>query len=294
VGIVGIPDGYLLDLTDPAQPRLLVVEVELRGHDLFQHITEQLVRFAAGYERDQLAVRNFLHEEIKASKIARVRLEAAQKRSLFPNVDALLNAAVFRQFQGLVIIDERSDDLDQVLKQFACSISALEVKIWRADDGTFLYEFETLYEEEEIPLPAVTASRSKVYSPEKRAAMRARRAQCDTVVVPARAEGFKEVFLGENRWYEIRISPGMRDRIKYIAVYQVAPVSGITHIAYVKEIKPHGRGGKFELIFTGPAQLIPKIAAKNTKFAPYGPVYARRTDLLKARYLEEALSAESS
>jgi len=49
--------------------------------------------------------------------------------------------------------------------------------------------------------------------------------------------GFKEVFLGENRWYAIRIHSSMIDKIKYIVVYQVAPISDITHYAELKEIK---------------------------------------------------------
>lgn len=35
----------------------------------------------------------------------------------------------------------------------------------------------------------------------------------DTVIVPARSTGFKEVFIGENRWYSIRMKD---ERIKYI------------------------------------------------------------------------------
>jgi hypothetical protein len=57
---------------------------------------------------------------------------------------------------------------------------------------------------------------------------RARRAESDTIIVPAREDGFKEVFIGLNQWYAIRIGAAMKDRIKYIAAYQVAPVSAIT------------------------------------------------------------------
>jgi hypothetical protein len=42
--------------------------------------------------------------------------------------------------------------------------------------------------------------------------------EVDTIVVPARAEGFRDVFLGERRWWEIRISAAMIPRIKYIAI----------------------------------------------------------------------------
>ena len=50
----------------------------------------------------------------------------------------------------------------------------------------------------------------------------------DTVVVPAREEGFQEVFLGQNRWYAVRIHGAMRPQIRYIGAYQVAPISAIT------------------------------------------------------------------
>ncbi len=35
--------------------------------------------------------------------------------------------------------------------------------------------------------------------------------ELDTIVVPAREEGFKETFLGENCWYAIRMSSSMKD-----------------------------------------------------------------------------------
>jgi len=61
--------------------------------------------------------------------------------------------------------------------------------------------------------------------------------ELDTIVVPAREEGFNEVFLGENSWYSIRMSSSMIDRVKYIASYQKAPVSAITHYAEVRKLK---------------------------------------------------------
>jgi hypothetical protein len=62
--------------------------------------------------------------------------------------------------------------------------------------------------------------------------------EIDTIVVPARSDGFQEVFIGENRWYAIRIHSSMKPKIRYIGVYQVAPVSAITHMAEVADIEP--------------------------------------------------------
>src|SRR5712692_130456 len=48
--------------------------------------------------------------------------------------------------------------------------------------------------------------------------------EIDTIVVPAKEEGFQETFLGEHRWYAVRIHGSVRPQIKYIAAYQIAPV----------------------------------------------------------------------
>ena len=44
----GIPDGYLLDLSDPDDPELYFVENELASHDVYAHIAEQVARFQIG------------------------------------------------------------------------------------------------------------------------------------------------------------------------------------------------------------------------------------------------------
>ncbi len=80
-----------------------------------------------------------------------------------------------------------------------------------------------------------------------------------TVVVPAREEGFQDVFLKENRWYAVRIHGAMRPQIKYIAAYRVAPISAITHIAPVRSIEPWKESGYFVLNFAEPAKEIARI-----------------------------------
>jgi hypothetical protein len=286
--IVTIPDGYVLDLADPASPRMFVVEVEIRTHDLFKHITNQLVRFAATFADHHRAVRRFLGEAIKRNKAALRRLRTAMQQSPFGNEDAYLDAALDQPFRGLVVIDERRDELDSVLKQFASEISALELKVYRSENGKTIYQYDSLYDEENEKV--VVLKKSKTFTKEQLAEMRRRRTACDTVVVPARKDGFNRVFLGEDRWHAIRISAGMRDRIKYIAGYQIAPVSAVTHIAEVAQIKPYGSNGKFEIVFKQPATKLKKpIKIKDGRYAPYGPIYVDSKKLLKAKHLEDAL-----
>ena len=85
----------------------------------------------------------------------------------------------------------------------------------------------------------------------------------DTLIVPAKPEGFEEVFLGEDCWYAIRISGGMLDKIKYIAGYQSQPISAITHYARVDRIEPYGDSGKYKVIFSEKAQAIQPIPFDN-------------------------------
>ncbi len=126
----------------------------------------------------------------------------------------------------------------------------------------------------------------------KKKARRARRKACDTVIVPARPEGFEKVFLGENQWYAIRLGKARLEQIQYIAAYQVSPISAVTHIAKVKEIVPYKDTGKYLVRFDGKAEKIKSIPTKEAKNSPQGPVYVEREKLLESKCLEEALSVK--
>lgn len=110
------------------------------------------------------------------------------------------------------------------------------------------------------------------------------------VVVPAQEEGFKRVFLGENSWYAVRISEDKIDKIKYIAAYQSAPISGVTHFAPVREIVPWGDEGKYKLIFSSPAQeLRSKIMFDGKPGSMQGIRYTTLKALLKAKSTSELI-----
>jgi len=112
--------------------------------------------------------------------------------------------------------------------------------------------------------------------------------QVDTVIVPAREDGFEQVFLGENCWYAIRIAGGMREKIKYIAAYRSQPESKVTHYAPVASIEPYGEEGKYKLIFAAPAKPIGPIPFGDAPTGSIqGPHYTSLQKLLTAKKLTD-------
>ena len=111
----------------------------------------------------------------------------------------------------------------------------------------------------------------------------------DTIVVPAQKDGFEREFLINNCWYAIRISGGMLQKIKYIAAYQTAPISAITHYAPVERIEPYGEEGKYKLIFSEKATRIDPIPFKD---APQGTMQgARYTSLHRLKLAKKLTDA---
>jgi hypothetical protein len=115
--------------------------------------------------------------------------------------------------------------------------------------------------------------------------------EVNTIIVPAKKEGFEDVFLGQNAWWAIRIGGGMLPKIKYIAAYQSLPVSAITHVAEVARIEPFGEDGKYRLIFKGPAKKISSIPFGSAPSgAMQGPRYVSYDKLIAAKTVAELLT----
>jgi hypothetical protein len=110
----------------------------------------------------------------------------------------------------------------------------------------------------------------------------------DTIVVPAREEGFRQRFLGENCWFAVRIDARHIAKLKFIAAYQVAPVAAITHLAEIDVIVPYNETGKYMLKFKGtPTGIAPIPRLKDSEVNMQSARYALRDKLLSAKNLDE-------
>ncbi len=271
---VNVPDAYLIDL-QRNQPRLFVVENELSTHDLFKHIGKQLLEFSYSYQQAKRQVRSILLDEVsKVPKAIRACREYAQQHG-YRGLDHLLDYLVFETpFQAVVIIDERTEELDSVVKQFSFPIEVIEFVMFRSDKGEHAYSFTPFLEEVAKSVGSDAQTTTDI-------------AELDTIVVPAREAGFQETFLGENRWYAIRMNSSMIPQIKDIAVYRKAPTSAITHVAPVSMIVPWQDTGKYCVEFAQPAREIVPIRLKTQAAAPQAPRYTSLEKLQAAKTLDE-------
>lgn len=113
----------------------------------------------------------------------------------------------------------------------------------------------------------------------------------DTIVCAAKPEGFRVTFLGEKSWHAIRIASSMIPKIKYIAMYEVKPISAIRWVGKVERIEKYKEfksGQKYivkcsEIFQVGPIELDDQV------YVPQGSRYTRFELVKKAKKMSEAL-----
>jgi hypothetical protein len=281
-GKQSVPDAYLIDLSRPREPQLYVVENELCAHDLFRHIGVQLLQFSVSFAQAGRRIKQILFDEICQQPSAKERCEKYAAEGGFRNLDHFLDALVLdKKFQALVIIDEETDDLHAVIRNLGFPVEIIEFSTYSNEKRELIHRFEPFLADVEAGLVEVTPVGEKKATGDP--------SGLDTVVVPAHEDGFEETFIGENRWYAVRIHPTMAAQLKYIAAYVTAPVQAITHYAPIRSIEPWENTGKMVINFADPAKEIgPLKAIKNGKVSHLqGLRYTTIEKLKKATSLDE-------
>jgi len=271
-GTNNLPDGYLIDLTNGQDPKIFVVENDLSSHQHLKHIAVQILEFSLSFESSKRKVKNIIKEMLQKRETEWSKCEEFAKKNGFENVDYLLESIIHKKdsFNALLIIDELGEELETVLiSRFKFPVEVITLKRFKNQTGNILYDFEPfLYE--------IVEDTYKIGI-----------SDIDTIVIPAREDGFKDVFINENRWYAIRLNSSMIHKIKYIAAYQVAPISAITHIAEVKSIELWKDTNKYILHFSESAEKIKKVPLGKSKGkAPQSPRYSSKERILNSDNLD--------
>lgn len=267
-----IPDGYYLDLTFHNDPHLYLVEVELNSHDVYGHIGEQLLRFGISSDTDKYKMKNNLITEVNKDQAMQAKLSAYFAKSKYNNINELLYKVIFENKPAaIIVIDEVTEELLQVRAQLTMVIEVIEAQTYVCGDKK-LHRFLPFKDEVMTDISQNTDAD-----------------ELDTIVVPAREDGFNEEFLKNDRWYAIRISSAMIDKIRHIAAYQTAPVSGITYIADVERIEKYKDTDKYIVYFKpGTVKKINKVSLGQKKgMAPQAPRYSSYKAITAAKTLDD-------
>lgn len=267
-----IPDGYFLDLTFHRCPKLYLVEVELNSHDVYGHIGEQLLRFGISSETDKYKLKRLLSEAIEADAGKQKKMQEFFARSSFDNYNALLDSVVFdNKPSAIIVINEVTPELMKVMAQLTMNTAVIEAQTYVSGKNK-LHRFTPFNDDVLMDLPDDEDAD-----------------ELDTIVVPAREDGFQEEFIKNGRWFAIRVSVAMIEKIKYIAAYQVSPVSGITYIAEVDSIQRFKDTNKYIVYFKeNSLQKISKVGLGARKgMAPQAPRYTSYRALTSAKTLDD-------
>ncbi len=263
---VNIPDAYVIDFRD--EPKLWVVENELSTHDSFRHIGVQMLQFASQFTEGSFEVKTLLLDAIDESSELTKKVELLLKNGKYPNISEALDCAVYKnEFGFAIVIDEITEDLSRVTRELARQPELLQLqKYVSGEDVAYVYD-ELLKEVDEAKSAWVQEIND-----------------IDTMVAPAKAEGHKKAFLEQKAWWAVRISPTVIPRLKYLAMYEVRPVSAIRWVGKIQTIKPYEDTGKYKIYLSEIYEIKP-IKLGDPKNAPYSPRYTSYELLQKAKTL---------
>lgn len=271
----GIPDGYLIDFSIKKQPQLYFVENELSSHDIYSHISEQLLRFSTSIKTSQNQIRNKLLEMIKNDKRISNVINSLLINTPFNNVDELMNFMVDRKIKIVLVIDEATADLNDSLDVFADRPDVVTMKRF-VHDKEIAYVYEPM--REEIQDFESRKSIKKVIS----------EIDFDTIVCPAFEDGFNHAYINNSAWWAIRISQKAREQLKYLAIYEKLPIAAVKHYAEIEKIEPYKDSGKFIVYLKNKKILNPIELDKGKKgIAPQGPRFTTLNKLISAKKLSD-------
>ena len=272
----GIPDGFLIDFSNTNKPQLFFVEYELESHHLYEHIGPQIMRFYASFETGQRELQIKLTTILKEDSYLKRKIENKLKKMSFDNIDSLLNYLIYDRNLGIiVVIDDQTEDFNSLLRRFSDVPEIVVVKKYICNNE-IAYQYTPFRE----GISEKGVLKTKLID----------LTEADTIVCPAREDGFKHAFLDNNAWWAIRISPSIIPQLKYIAMYETQPASKIRWMARIKQngIQPYKNTGKYIVNVEGKKQMGPILLDKDKKgVAPQSPRYTTYEKLMKANKISE-------
>ncbi|MFC1687080.1 GIY-YIG nuclease family protein [Patescibacteria group bacterium] len=112
----------------------------------------------------------------------------------------------------------------------------------------------------------------------------------DTIIGPSIGSGRKNAFEKENAWWAVRIGKNNIKKLKYVGLYEAAPVSAIRVYAKITKIEPyHDSPGKYIIHHDGNIHKLenPIILGNHPELALFGPRYYKLGDIISSKTMAE-------
>jgi len=270
----GIPDAFLIDFYNTKRPQLYIVENEIASHDVYSNITEQIARFGTSIVSSANQIRNVLIKAIETEPETKREIERYLPQTIFKNIAELMIFLTEKNDIKIVVaINEVTADLNLAFKIFKNPPDIVLLQRYMSGNDISYY-YEPMRDEIEDIETAKTKTGEAV--------------DFDTVVCAAFEEGFKHAYMQNNSWWQIRLSQQAREKLKYLAIYEKAPVAHISHYAEIERIEPYKDSGKYILYLKNKKTVKPiRLGTGKRGEAPQAPRYTTLKKLLSARTITE-------
>ena len=146
-GVGSIPDGYVIIL-DPI-PKWCILEVELSSHPVYDHLIPQLTKFNRGIDDSSTRKKlvDILYAAINEDEVLKARLKLKIGSG---EIYKFLSDLISDDPLIVVAIDERTEELEEALKDIRGEVKSLEFKIFQREgvsDPINAYVFNPIVKE---------------------------------------------------------------------------------------------------------------------------------------------------
>lgn len=270
----GIPDAFLIDFFDIKKPQLYIVENEISSHNVYSDITEQIARFNTSIISSINQIRNILIKEIESNIETKKEIQNYLLQTRFQNItEFIIYLTEENDIKIVVAINEITKDLNLAFKIFKNQPDLVLLQRYSCKEN-IAYYYESMRDETED----IEIEKKEIHSI----------VDFDTIVCAAFEDGFKHAYEENNAWWAIRLSQEAREKLKYLAIYEKAPISHIKHYAEIDKIELYENTGKYKLYLKNKKTISPiKLITKKSGEAPQGPRYTTIERLKRAKYIKD-------
>ena len=125
---------------------------------------------------------------------------------------------------------------------------------------------------------------------EKRSVAKKDVREYDTIIGPSTNDGRVEAFEKKGAWWAVRIGQDNIPKLKYVGLYEGAPISAIRCYAKITKIEPFpDKPGKYIIHHDGNIVVLenPIVIGDHPELALYGPRYYKLEDITQSKSMAE-------